>query len=51
MSDFDSVFRELATDAKAARDFSSTSSVDDHLAQRRIWRQRRRANRISGFFV
>src|ERR1700682_3988801 len=51
MRDLDSVFRELAADAKATRDFIPTSALNDHPAQRRVRHERRGADRIGRFFV
>src|SRR5712692_6732231 len=51
MRDLYSVFRELAADTKATRDFISTSSLNDHSAQRRVRHERRRADRVGRLFV
>ncbi len=51
MRDFDSVFRELAAHAKATRNFISTSSFNDHPAQRCVRHERRGPNRVGRFFI
>src|SRR5215471_1459782 len=51
MRNFDSIFHQLATDAKMLGNLGGITSPDHETAERRVRDQGGRANGISGFFI